>query len=357
MTRQGDRGEVHDRDAETQPRTPNDAAMSKQRFGPTWPRLRAAVGARVHEHRVRPADIAGVRVLTYHGLVDAKTDAYLERNFHTIRQFREHLRILRRHRVVPPEQVIDAAKEASQLTVAITFDDGYRNNEIAAELLDAARLPWALYVSTGEVGGDSTIWTVRLGLLLLHGKAPSVEAFDQKWDLTDRNVRLASFGAVRRRAKQLGRPDRVALLDELVSQFEPGEEERLLTEFPSFNMLNWSDLRSLRDGGAAIGSHGVDHEIHHERQPDHVIEDELHLSQRAISENLGAPCTSLAYPNGDFTDRSRRVAQELGYLTAFSTVDDTVHAGTDPLALPRLTARGDLTGFHRSLLTGQSGNQ
>jgi len=295
-----------------------------------------------------------VRVLTYHGVVERKSDPYLERNFHTVQQFRDHLRILGRHRVVAPGEVVTAAKQASQLTIAITFDDGYRNNDIAAEFLEAARLPWTLYVSTGEVGRGATIWTARLGLLLLHGKAPSIDAFDQRWKLSDRELRLACFGVVRRRAKQLGREERVAFLDDLVSQFEPEEEQRLLDEFPSFRMLDWPGLRSLRDSGATIGSHGVTHEVHHERQPDHVINEELHDSQRTIRAELGSECTTLAYPNGDFTDRSRQVARDVGYLTAYTTVDGTVHADSDPLTLPRMTARGDLVEFERSLLRGRS---
>lgn len=329
--------------------------MSQQGLGSTWRQLRAVAGARMRERRLRPADPAGVRVLTYHGVVERKTDPYLERNFHTVQQFRDHLRILGRHRVVAPTEVVAAAKQASRLTLAITFDDGYLNNEIAAEILEAARLPWAIYVSTGEIGRGATIWTARLGLLLLHGQAPSVDAFDQRWRLADRELRLACFSVVRRRAKQLAQRERVAFLEELVSQFEPGEEQRLLAEFPSFRMLDWPGLRSLRDSGATVGSHGVTHEIHHERQPYHVIEEELRISQRTIREELGSTCTTLAYPNGDITDRSRQFARDLGYLTGYTTADGSVHADSDPLALPRLTARGDLVEFGRSLLTGRSG--
>lgn len=328
--------------------------MTRQGLDSTWRGFRAAAGARVRERRLRPADTAGVRVLTYHGLVERKSDPYLERNFHTIQQFRDHLRVLRRHRVVAPNDVV-AESQTSRLTVAITFDDGYLNNEIAAELLDAYRLPWALYVSTGEIGRGATIWTVRLGLLLLHGRTTSIDAFGQQWSLADRELRLACFGAVRRRAKQLTQGERVAFFEQLVSQFEPGEEQRLLAEFPSFRMLDWPGVRSLRSSGAAIGSHGVSHEIQHERQPDHVIEVELRNSRRTIRSELGSDCTTLAYPNGDSTNCSRRLAHRLGYLTAYTTIDGSVYADSDPLALPRLTARGDLVEFERSLLVGRSG--
>lgn len=317
-------------------------------------RTRAILGARIRERRLRPANVSGVRVLTYHGLVDTKRDPYLERNFHTVEQFRSHIHILRRQRVVPVEDVVEAAKSASKLTVAITFDDGYKNNQIAAELLAAAHLPWALYVSTGAIGGDSTIWTAQLGLLLLHGHAASIEAFGREWDLSDRAHQLESFQAVRNAAKRLSQADRIRFLDDLVTQFDDGEEERLIAAFPQFQMLNWDDLRSMAASGTTIGSHGVNHEIHHADQPTPVIESELSGSQSMLRSQLRVASTTLAYPNGNWTDRSRRVAEQLGYRTAFTTVDDVVRGDADPFSLPRLAALGNEVAFTRSLLSGRT---
>jgi peptidoglycan/xylan/chitin deacetylase (PgdA/CDA1 family) len=315
---------------------------------------RAVLGARIRERRLRPADPTGIRVLTYHGLVEAKRDPQLERNFHTVEQFRAHLAILRRLQVVRPDEVLDGAAAASRLTVAITFDDGYQNNEIAAELLDEAHLPWALFVSTAEVGRNSTIWTARLALLLLHGRAERVEILGRSWDLADRGRRMACFQEVRRPLKRLARLERVEVMDELEAQFETGESERLLAEHPAFRMLAWDEVRSIAGRGAVIGSHGADHEIHHEDQPDAVIEQELARSRATLAEQLGSECTTLAYPNGDCTEASARIAERLGYRVAFTTVEGTVHDQDRPLMLPRLAAPGTDVAFARTLLAGQS---
>ncbi len=293
-------------------------------------------------------------MLTYHGLVEAKRDPRLERNFHTIDQFRAHLRILRSHVVVPPEQVTRAGKGGSRVRVAITFDDGYRNNLLAAELLEEAGLPWGLYVSTGVVGSRSTVWTARLALLLLHGDAPRVDVLDRSWDLTTRRARLEAFQAIRRPAKLLARPERVALLDTIFTQFPAGEEERLLASFPSFAMLGWDDLRTLAGSGVTIGSHGVDHEIHHPDQTLEVVESELQRSRATISAELGVDCRSVAYPNGDATTASRRIAERCGYSMGFTTQEGVVAPGCDPFALPRLDAIGDPVIFARTLLRGSS---
>lgn len=295
----------------------------------------------------------GVRVLTYHGVVARKSDPYLERNFHTIDQFRAHLRFLRKCVVIPPANVVASSADSRRHLVAITFDDGYRNNEIAAELLEEERMPWALFVPTGLVGSASTVWTARLGLLLLHGHAHRIDAFGRSWSLLGREDRLAAFAAIRRRAKLLSSKQRVAFLESLSAQFELAEEERLLSEFPSFQMMSWEGLRELSTSGVTVGSHGVNHEILHSEQPDAVVRWELSHSQQRLSDELQTRCDTLAYPNGDFSAYSRRVARSLGYRAAFTTIDGSVESDADPMVLPRVTALGDPIAFLRALQRGR----
>lgn len=295
----------------------------------------------------------GVRVLTYHGVVASKSDPYLERNFHTIDQFRVHLRFLRKCVVIPPASVVGSPADSRRHLVAITFDDGFRNNEIAAELLEEERMPWALFVSTGVVGSASTVWTARLGLLLLHGHAHEIEAFGRSWSLLEREDRLAAFAAIRRRAKLLSSRQRVAFLESLTSQFDIAEEERLLSEFPSFQMMTWEGLRELSTRGVTVGSHGVTHELLHGGQPDEVVRWELNHSQQQLSKELQTRCDTLAYPNGDCSSYSRHVARSLGFRAAFTTLDGSVEPDSDPMALPRMTALGDPIAFLRSLQRGR----
>jgi hypothetical protein len=78
-------------------------------------------------------------------------------------------------------------------TSVITFDDGYANNLQAAEILDPARLPWAVFVSTGALGRENSIWTVELSLLIFHGQAEKVESLGRVWSLSNRQAREDAF--------------------------------------------------------------------------------------------------------------------------------------------------------------------
>jgi len=320
----------------------------------TYRRGRAEAGARLRARAVRATAPNAVRVLTYHGLVERKSDPHLERNFHTIDQFRAHLEILRSYDVIPPEAVLDAGGGGGKVRVAITFDDGYKNNEIAAGLLDQYGYPWGLYPSTGLIGSDRTIWTVEVALLLLHGRLRTIEVAENRFELGSRPEREAAFRSVRTWLKSLGAPERRTAMDQIYLQFEPGEVQRLLDQFPSFGILDWEELEALSTGRCAVGSHGVSHELLHDQQTQSQIESETRRSRVEIQRRLGCACAAYVYPNGDHSARARLATAEAGYLLAFTTEDGVVDGSTDPYSIPRLTARGVDKDFARSLLLGRS---
>src|SRR5215813_1357974 len=106
----------------------------------------------------------GIRVFCYHGLIERKTHR-LERNLQLVSDFREHVRFLRRFRVLSLTELdseLTCRTSEKKTAAVITFDDGFRNNLLAAEILDAFRLPWTVFVATGAVGRQNAIWTVEL---------------------------------------------------------------------------------------------------------------------------------------------------------------------------------------------------
>ncbi len=287
----------------------------------------------------------GTRVLCYHGLVEARSDVRLERNLHSVDAFRQHIRLLRRLRVVAlPEvlQELTGAKCARRPAIAVTFDDGYANNLMAAEILSEHHIPWTLFVSTGAVGSRGAIWTVELSLLLLHGRADHVELWDQAYKLGSREDREATFQAIRYPLKRLPAPDRHAALDCIREQFPEGETERLLQQFPSLQMLGWDGVRQLAAAGVEVGSHGVDHEIHHASQPEPVRWRELTQSKADLEAKLGVSARFFAFPNGDSTGASAEEVRAAGYELGFTLQPSAVTPGSNACLLPRLTPPASL---------------
>lgn len=296
---------------------------------------------------------SGIRVFRYHGVVEAKVDPVLDRNQHLVSVFRAHVEYLRRFRVLGMDELVEELRtpeNSRQPAAMVTFDDGFANNVLAAEILARRRIPWCLFVPSGEIGPCRAMWPVELSLLLLRGRAERIQALGRSWSLSGRGERERAFQEMRALLKRsIAAPQRREELASLREQFPPGESERLVAEFPSLRMLTWDELAQLSGAGVEIGSHGCHHELHNSVQPEVIRKDELARSRIDLEARLGRPCRAFAYPNGDFLDTSAQEAERAGYALAFTTRTATINGANraEPFLLPRISAAGSLHSFAR----------
>ena len=301
----------------------------------------------------RSARRRGVRVFRYHGVVERKSDPVLDRNQHLLSVFRAQMDYLRRFRVLGMDELLaelDAPVPDHRPAAMVSFDDGFFNNLLAAEVLSHRRIPWCLFVPSGELGPRRAMWSVETSLLIMRGRAERVEALGRTWPLGTRSEREETFRILRAKLKAVPAPLRVETVTALRAQFPAGESDRLLEEFPSLRMLTWDELSGLASDEVEIGSHGLHHEIHHLDQPAAIREQELARSRSEIEERLARPCRTFAYPNGNFVAASAREAEGAGYELAFTTETGTLEGKTraQRFLLPRLCAPSSLQGFVRS---------
>jgi peptidoglycan/xylan/chitin deacetylase (PgdA/CDA1 family) len=82
-----------------------------------------------------------------------------------LRMFERHCRFFRRHfRVVPLRDIVEKLERGQRLNreLAITFDDGYRDNfEIAAPVLQRLSLPATFFIVTRSMGSEDVPWWDR----------------------------------------------------------------------------------------------------------------------------------------------------------------------------------------------------
>jgi peptidoglycan/xylan/chitin deacetylase (PgdA/CDA1 family) len=92
---------------------------------------------------------------------------------------------------------------------------------------------------------------------------------------------------------------------------------------PEMESLTWAELRELADAGWEIGSHTCSHP-HLPTLDDAELARELGDSKARVEQQLGRPCTSIAYPYGDVDARVAAATEAAGYRAA----------GTIPRVLP-----------------------
>ena len=102
---------------------------------------------------------------------------------------------------------------------------------------------------------------------------------------------------------------------------------------------SWDELQALTAAGWEVGSHTHTHPRLVEVD-DARLRDELETSKAVLTERLGTPCTSLAYPYGSFDARVEAAARDAGYRVA--GVLDRQAGPVRPHAWPRVGVyRGD----------------
>nr|WP_296069314.1 polysaccharide deacetylase family protein [uncultured Actinoplanes sp.] len=108
-------------------------------------------------------------------------------------------------------------------------------------------------------------------------------------------------------------------------------------------LLTWAALTDIQDTGVEIGSHGHQHAALDLGPPDR-IEQDLLTSRLMLEDRLGVPVTTLAYPYGHHTGKTRRAALRAGYGNACTVTGLAATSGDPVLAMPRLAVTQDLDG-------------
>ena len=278
----------------------------------------------------------GLSILLFHRVL-AERDPFRPGDL-TAAEFDGIVGILTRNFAVLPLDDAVSRLEANALprgALAITFDDGYRDNlDVAAPILAAHGAPATVFVSTGFLDGrwmfnDRVIEACKV-TRCTSAPFPSLRA--EPLDLSTVEAKVAAAHAILDNAKYLEFDARLAA----VADFE----DRLGVRPTPGPMLDEDGVRRLRASGMAIGAHTVDHPIL-ANLDDSAARAQVHQSRERLIDILREPVTQFAYPNGqpgrDYGQTHVAMVKEAGFRCAVSTTPCTARPGMDRYELPRFT--------------------
>jgi peptidoglycan/xylan/chitin deacetylase (PgdA/CDA1 family) len=250
--------------------------------------------------------------------------------------------------VVPLQALL--AEPGVPRRLAITFDDGLRNNvEIAYPVLQRLGLPATFFICPQLVDERRWIWNQEMRQRLLRlrslcdlslatGGPREVEAFIS-W--------MKKLAPERRRAIE-------AQVRAATPNFAATAEER-----HAFELASWDALRALDPRIVTIGSHTLTHPILPYLGAAE-LEAEVGGSRRLIEERLGREADLFAYPNGDSDERVHACVRR-SYRGAVTVEQGCVGPGCDPHLLPRINVPDSVLklalSLHRVTPTRTSGSQ
>lgn len=235
------------------------------------------------------------------------------------------------------------AGKARRSLVALSMDDGYRDNLVALlPLLARLGAKATVFLESRPLDERRLNWTHKFFWVLDRASPAQFAArFAELGGDPGARAKLAAAASSSKPVYQLKRAlkyevdplERERLVDALF--LERGGDERALCERL---YLSWDDARRLRDAGVELGCHTVSHAILAclDAQGQQA---EIEGCARALERELGSAGETLAYPFGrrwDYDERSVAAARSAGYGCAVNTHAGVNTRGSDPYQLRRI---------------------
>ena len=212
-------------------------------------------------------------ILMYHRVATAEADP-LELCVAPER-FREQLELLGSLGEIVPLETLVRDRRGHGLKVALTFDDGYADNALAAApLLAAEDASATVFVVAGAVGSARPFWWDRLAALIYDGDGT---AYWSAWE----RLRKLPADRIEQELESLEAVHGAAKVD-VGSQ--PVSEDELL---------------SLARGPVEIGGHTVSHPSL-PALPEASRRVEIATGRKRLESLIGRPIATFAYPYGDY---------------------------------------------------------
>jgi peptidoglycan/xylan/chitin deacetylase (PgdA/CDA1 family) len=285
-------------------------------------------------------------VLMYHGVSGGDIIPGRSQDHVPVEVFRRQMAYLAAHRnVVPLRTLIQwlrDGREIPEYTVAISFDDGYRNNFVQAyPILRHYHLPATIFLVTGFIDTDQALWPDRLAYAIHHATCSELSLNGVCYPLRTNRERTRTYRKILLQAKRLGNAEKERLIESLVQKL--GADLNTAQHDGHWNLLTWSQVREMRKDRITFGAHTENHVIL-TRVPPEEAETEIRCSKQALEEQLAAKITLFCYPNGktgDFNRATRQMLLEAGFQGAVVNLPGLVALGDDPFTVKRVSIRGD----------------
>jgi len=253
-----------------------------------------------------------------------------------INSFREQIEFLCRNFEVIPLSIIAKCihnrEPFPKNSIAITIDDGYKDNYLLAyPVLKEYGVPATIFVTTSYIDGKQTPWEAKVSFAIAHTslKELVLEGIG-KFHLQGEKRRYIARKLIIDRLKNVSEKRKNLLIDKLIKicgvEIPPDLGKEL--------MLSWDEIREMSENGIEFGAHTV----HHPELTNIPLKEakwEIEESKRELEEGLGKPVISFAYPSGVYNNKIFQLVKNAGFLCAVTTTVREVKPWSDPYELGR----------------------
>lgn len=293
--------------------------------------------------RARPTifSATGHRILCYHGVCRKDPFRY-NTLFITARKLEDQLRFFKDHfHLLSLQECFSGKIPPENFSLALSFDDGFRNNyRYVWPLLEKYQVPATFFVTAIRETGADILWNDALSIAfrgglekITIGKEPFSRTrkgfFSADGRLLNDYLRFTTFGAKEEMLRQC---------QTFVEQVDPDYWQQL-TE---------TELREMAASPlVTIGSHGFFHnDLARIPLQDAILE--MQQSRKWLQEITGQPIEGIAFPYGSFHASLIEAAIAVGFTQCYGTELPTANSHPHPALRERLTINPFISTFNQA---------
>lgn len=286
-------------------------------------------------------------ILRYHSIADFKDGDFTYASPQitvSTKKFEEQIKYLsKRYNVISLEELalyIKDGKELPENSLAITFDDGYKDNYLNAyPILKKYGVSATFFLTAGCLNGKDILWTHRILHIFKETKKKEITIKTQE-GLNTLNIetfkdKLNAIDIVNRTILRLDQSKREEFITDLSNKLEVDIDRQ---ENSRKYMLSWDEVKEMRKGGMSFGAHTITHCNLPHCTYDYAKE-EIEGSKVILEENIGKPINLFSYPNGTiqihFNEEIKRMVKEAEFIAGVTSIDGIVDNKSDLYELRR----------------------
>lgn len=302
------------------------------------------------------------RILTYHRCIYPQELSYpLQPGiFVSPQTFALHMQFLATHcKVISLDELVAkiAAKEEIQpRTVAISFDDGWKDTySNAFPILREHKLPATVFLSTSFVGTNEISWTDKLIIALnslrhlpQHHKHLSA-TINENINI-DRQICANMLQFIIEKDSSIIPSYIEQIIDSLkklpyparnsISTFISNLAKEWTTIKYDRSFMNWTEVETMSKNNISFGSHSHLHQHYTELSPAHISEDLCNSFQILKEKGLTASKV-FCYPGGYYNEQTQQILAEKQIHFALSATRQS-NLSIKPMILGRISIHEDV---------------
>lgn len=288
------------------------------------------------------------KILLYHGVTTAKQKGIenFSQKHISLKDFKRQMNYLASNYDVRSLRDLLKLKHEKRIpkdAIAVTFDDGFKNNYLNAyPILSKYNIPATFYLSTRFIGSDEVFWVDKIEYLInkttrdklyiqMLGAEYQLESAQGEMESTKNKI--SAILDIKSKLKCTP-----ALINATIIELEEKCETDKRYIHEDYKTMDWDDVRDMdRTGIFEFGSHTVDHEIMshlHREQKKYQIYSSKHI----LEKELGKKIDLFSYPEGQdehFDRETIEILKSAGFISSPSAIFGTNYVDTDNFRLKR----------------------